>query len=356
MHCRLCAALRPNLILVYDALASGVPRQWEWNIHALNAMTVVSNQRISIQNNGQSLCVDMLAGPPMQFTQTNQFTADPETGMRGGPDPFGLRAGLSAKAQRYTLHALERCRSLQDANCGGPMEMRKIVDYIRENVRTYGMGATLHDIECRMVNKIVHFEILKGMTVRMQDVKDPGLFEAQGFDARFVGEDELARFAHDGAHDVSLDFLRRARARGDRCYALFDGEALAAYGWYSDLPTPIDEHFVLHFDPAWTYMYKGYTVPAYRGKRLHAVGMCRALRAVTEEGRNGLISWVFSNNFASLRSVMRMGYRIFGEAYVLRAGTRSFTYATSACRDYGFWVEPLDTVLGVSSTKRLSHQ
>jgi len=97
-------------------------------------------------------------------------------------------------------------------------------------------------------------------------------------------------------------------------------------------------------------------VPAYRGKRLHAVGMCRALRAVTEEGRNGLISWVFSNNFASLRSVMRMGYRIFGEAYVLRAGTRSFTYATSACRDYGFWVEPLDTVLGVSSTKRLSHQ
>src|SRR6266571_5284891 len=169
--------------------------------------------------------------------------------------------------------------------------------------RSYGMGATLHDIECRMVNKIVHFEILKGMTVRVQDVKDPGLFEAQGFDARFVGEDELARFAHDGAHDVSLDFLRRARARGDRCYALFDGEALAAYGWYSDLPTPIDEHFVLHFDPAWTYMYKGYTVPAYRGKRLHAVGMCRALRAVTEEGRNGLISWVFSNNFASFRSV-----------------------------------------------------
>ena len=37
-------------------------------------------------------------------------------------------------------------------------------------------------------------------------------------------------------------------SEGDRCYALFDGERLAAYGWYSDLPTPIDEHFVLHFD------------------------------------------------------------------------------------------------------------
>jgi hypothetical protein len=219
------------------------------------------------------------------------------------------------------------------------MDMRKAIGYIRENVRTYGMGATLHDIEYRVANKITHFEIFKGMTVRMQDVKDPALFEAPGFDGRFVGEDELAKFARGGTHDLSVEFLRQASARGDRCYALFDGEALAAYGWYSNLPTPIDEHFVLHFDPVWTYMYKGYTAPAYRGKRLHAVGMCRALRAVSEEGRRGLISWVFSNNFASLRSVARMGYRIFGEVYVLRAGGRSFSYATGACRDYGFWVE-----------------
>jgi len=69
--------LRPNLVLVYDRLASDVPRQWEWNIHAVNAMNIVSNQKISIQNNGQSLCVDMLAGPAMQFAQTDLFTADP---------------------------------------------------------------------------------------------------------------------------------------------------------------------------------------------------------------------------------------------------------------------------------------
>lgn len=220
--------------------------------------------------------------------------------------------------------------------------MRKIFDYIRESVGKYGAAATLHDIECRVVNKIVHFQILEGMTVRLHDVKDPRFFEAQGFDARFVDEDELAKFAHDNVYEVSVDFLRKARARGDRCYALFDGEALAAYGWYSDLPTLIDEHFVLHFDRAWTYMYNGYTVPVYRGKRLHAVGMCRALRAFTEEGKKGLISYVASNNFASLSSVTRMGYRIFGEVYMLRTGSRSFTYATKRCRDYGFWVEPTD--------------
>ena len=217
------------------------------------------------------------------------------------------------------------------------------IGYIRENVRRYGTGAALHDLVCRMVNKISHFYIVKGMTVRLQDVHDPGLFEAKEFDARFVGENELAKFAHEEAHDLSADFLREALARGDRCYALFDGEALAAYGWYSDIPTPIDANFVLHFDRAYTYMYKGYTVPAYRGKRLHAVGMCRALRAFTEEGKKGLISIVLSNNFASLHSVVRMGYRIFGDAYVLRAGSHSFVYATKACRNYGFWIESRDS-------------
>ena len=192
-----------------------------------------------------------------------------------------------------------------------------------------------------MLNKIVDLSVLRGMTVRLQDVPDPRFFDAQGLDARFVGEDELARFAAAGAHDLCADFLREARARGDRCYALFDGEALAAYGWYSSAATLIDGHFELHFDSRYTYMYKGYTVPEYRGRRLHAVGMCRALREFAEEGRKGLISWVYSNNFASLQSVARMGYRIFGNVYLLRVGGFSVARATRGCRAYGFRVEPL---------------
>ena len=35
------------------------------------------------------------------------------------------------------------------------------------------------------------------MTVRVRDVKDPGLFDAQGFQARFAGEDELEAVRHE---------------------------------------------------------------------------------------------------------------------------------------------------------------
>jgi hypothetical protein len=69
--------LRPNLVLVYDKLVTDAPHQFEWNIHSLNMMNVISNQQVSLEKNGQSLCVDMLAGPSMQFTQTNLFWADP---------------------------------------------------------------------------------------------------------------------------------------------------------------------------------------------------------------------------------------------------------------------------------------
>ena len=60
--------LRPGTILVYDSLASSTPRTWEWNIHALNPFTVISSsRRVLITRGTQSLCVEVLAGPPRQF-------------------------------------------------------------------------------------------------------------------------------------------------------------------------------------------------------------------------------------------------------------------------------------------------
>jgi hypothetical protein len=72
--------LKPGLILVYDNLAGSAARAWEWNIHAVNQMAVTSNTKVQISNGGQSLCVDMLSGPSMQFTQSNAFASAPSTG------------------------------------------------------------------------------------------------------------------------------------------------------------------------------------------------------------------------------------------------------------------------------------
>jgi hypothetical protein len=69
--------LTPNLILVYDNLASATSRQWEWNIHSLNQMTATSGTTAKIQQGTQSLCVTMLGGPTTGFRQSNLFSANP---------------------------------------------------------------------------------------------------------------------------------------------------------------------------------------------------------------------------------------------------------------------------------------
>jgi hypothetical protein len=72
--------VRPNLIVVHDKLASDTPRQWEWNIHALSKMDVLSNQKIRISSEKESLCVEMLAAPALRFSQTSEWTEAPKRG------------------------------------------------------------------------------------------------------------------------------------------------------------------------------------------------------------------------------------------------------------------------------------
>jgi hypothetical protein len=86
-------------------------------------------------------------------------------------------------------------------------------------------------------------------------------------------------------------------------------------------------------------MYKGFTHTRYRGQRLHAIGMMAALEASRADGSGGLVSYVESNNFSSLRSCGRMGYRDFGWIAFARARDRYWIRASAGCREYGFRLE-----------------
>ena len=65
---------------MHDVVASSTPRTWEWNIHALNRMTQASNTKVTIRNGPAQMCVELVSGPEVVFTQTDQFTARPSTG------------------------------------------------------------------------------------------------------------------------------------------------------------------------------------------------------------------------------------------------------------------------------------
>lgn len=185
------------------------------------------------------------------------------------------------------------------------------------------------------------------------------------YEAVFLDASDLRRYAARPEYDLPETFVRRALAARDECLAIRAGDELAAYGWYSTRANHFSDDLTLHFDPRWVYMYRGFTNPAHRGRRLHAIGMTMALAEYQRRQFRGLVSCVETRNTASLRSVYRMGYRVFGTIYAIRPGhlLRStgtgyhtldapIAWCTPGCRRFGFRLERTNVPLGAGPRPR----
>jgi hypothetical protein len=218
------------------------------------------------------------------------------------------------------------------------MKLGTITSRIRHSVATVGLPHALHDLTLRTANRVVLIKILKCMAI---DRVNPAFATCpEPYRPMFLTKPMLREFGRDPANEMPESFLEEALSKGDECFGLLAGETLASYGWYSIGPTRIDPPaLVLYPGARSVYMYKGFTHVAHRGRRLHAIGMTLALQEYLDRGFKGLVSYVESNNFSSLSSVVRMGYEVFGTIYVLRLSGVFFTRATAGCRARGLRVE-----------------
>lgn len=214
------------------------------------------------------------------------------------------------------------------------------LEFWRSHAQSYGVWPTLKRLGHRAGNHVVPHSTLVFIYINLQDAAKQFLKVPEGFTGRFLTEAELQALAATGEYEISKEFLSGALEKGDECYALLEGSRVAAFGWYSRRPTAVNEELTLHFDPAYVYMYFGYTHADYRGKRLHAFGMTHALRAYTERGCQGMVSFVESDNFASLRSCERMGYKVAGRIHSAKVGGKYWIRASKGCKAFGFRLVP----------------
>jgi hypothetical protein len=206
---------------------------------------------------------------------------------------------------------------------------------LRGNVKQFGLVRAIADVGLRSVNRVILVRILKAILI---ETVDPAFLECEArYEGQFLTESALRAYAADARNELPHEFLDEALAKGDECYGFVTGGALAAYGWYSRKPTAIDVPGLrVSFNPEYVYMYKGFTASAHRGQRLHAVGMTRALQAYLSRGDRGIVSYVEWNNFGSLRSCYRMGYRDFGSASVAGVAGHYVLRHDAGCRRLGF--------------------
>src|SRR5271165_6273959 len=95
-----------------------------------------------------------------------------------------------------------------------------------------------------------------------------------------------------------LTMAERLNSGRDLCFGAFHGERLVNYSWYA-LESIEPEHgfgagLALPLDAV--YLYKAYTVPAYRGKQIHGAVLQRAAQFFRECGITQLVAIVeFAN-------------------------------------------------------------
>ena len=218
------------------------------------------------------------------------------------------------------------------------MQVQRISSEFRSQVSAFGFRSTLRAFVLRAIKRVIDFKVLRALCIT---VVAPGFLEIPaGMSGDFLDRETLRRMTADVKYDVTPEFLDEALAKGDECYAILDGDQPAAYGWYAHSPTRMSDGLLVRFDPAYVYMYKGLTLDAYRGRRLHAIAMTRALAACKAKGFKGLVSYIEADNLTSLKSAHRMGYVDFGWVFIFKIMGRYATVRTPGCTALGFGLAP----------------
>jgi hypothetical protein len=214
------------------------------------------------------------------------------------------------------------------------MNLISVLNSIRSTARNHGGLSAIYDIGKRSVNRYVYCKTLQCLIT--EKVKEECLALPSGFRFTRLEYPELLHLAKTPEYELSADFLEAVMAKGDDCYAIFDGPVLANYGWYSRKPTLMDNKDILvQFNPCYVYMYKGFTLDRYRGQRLHAISKTRALAEYLAKDCKGMLSYVESNNFNSLKSSYRMGAVDCGRFSVLRIAGKYVIRIGPECEEYG---------------------
>lgn len=208
---------------------------------------------------------------------------------------------------------------------------------INEHRAKFGTAATLKWIAARIAYRLFHIEVVEVIWLDRDSLSTDEPSQDQGLEFRFLEINEIMQFAQDPLNEIGADFIHRASSSNDLCFAVLDGNQLASYGWYALQSIEAEHNFgtALSFPAHVAYMYKGFTKPEYRGRRLHGIGMGLALSRLESHGVTALVSTVEFTNWASLKSCLRLGYQRLGKLWKFGPSPNVMYLAPPAARNYG---------------------
>jgi hypothetical protein len=207
-------------------------------------------------------------------------------------------------------------------------------ELFKKTIKYHGVGSAFHIFWLKVANKIVTLKILRCAELTKMA---PSEFELDpSFQIGFLDGLQISNRFGDGFNDIPAGFSETAVLKGDKCICIIDdSDKIAGYSWFSNKDTPAglyEMDFI--FDPSFIYTYKVFTETAYRGKRLHRQHMNLALSHFQKEGFKGIVCHIYSDNFDSLKSSYRMGFKDVGSIYVVKFLGKVYHFRSPTCKKH----------------------
>ncbi len=181
-----------------------------------------------------------------------------------------------------------------------------------------GVVSTLKQLAYRAARRLGKLEIAEIFSLDLRPLKKQPPAPSS-FDFRFLAADQIRAAAADPANDIHAEMAERLNRGRNFCFGAFDAGRLVNYSWYA-FGTIEREHSFgagLTLPDDTVYMHKAFTLPAYRGRRLHQATVHRAGQIFARIGVRRLVAIIEYGNRASVRSHWRLGCRRVGRFWLV---------------------------------------
>jgi hypothetical protein len=186
----------------------------------------------------------------------------------------------------------------------------------------------------------IHFY---GVNLRPLDARPPAPALPHAVRVCRVSASTALRAAEDPELDLERAFVREALARGDLCFGALVGERLVSYAWRSLGAAPARDGMWVRVAPPFHYAYKAFTLPAWRGRRLHVAVSLASDEHFRAHGVGAEVGYNELTNYAIGAAADYMGRRRIGYAGYLKWFGRRIPFRTRALEKIGFeFFEPLE--------------
>ncbi len=208
---------------------------------------------------------------------------------------------------------------------------------IAQTRQHFGWKAALQRAVSRSAQKLLRLEVNEMLWL------DAGCLPASiesdpEFQFRFLTAKEVSGFAADPKNDLDASFAVRATRGLDLCFAaIASGGQLASYSWYASGSIEPEHHLgvAMSLPTDVAYMYKAFTHPDYRGRRLYAATVALALKNLAHRGVTKLVTTIEWTNFASLRGCRRLGFQELGRLSTIGPTRHRIAFTSRAAKSRG---------------------